>query len=143
MTPTLLGRIQTRLFLLATIGAAWTILVTPLLPRPAVSGLISMYAMTIGALILVAILGVGWELAYHAIQQYRWEKDWPSLFGLITGFNEGILLWILLEWSGSADVPEAAFLLHFASTWVLIWLTANGPLRVLFPRWRFRGGRIG
>ena len=31
MTPTLIGRIQTRLFLVATVGVLWTLLLGPLL----------------------------------------------------------------------------------------------------------------
>ena len=37
----------------------------------------------------------GWEFVYHFLQQFRWEKDWPSLFGLVTGVNEGALVWVL------------------------------------------------
>ena len=27
----------------------------------------------------------GWEFLYHGLQQFRWEKDWPTLFGLSAG----------------------------------------------------------
>ncbi len=43
---------------------------------------------------------------------------------------------------GSGPVPGAAFFWHFLTTWLLIWFVVNGPLRVLLPRWRFRGGRF-
>ena len=26
--------------------------------------------------------------------------------------------------------------------WFVVWLVANGPMRVPFLRWRFRGGRL-
>lgn len=34
------------------------------------------------------------------------------------------------------------FVLHFATTWLAIFLFVQGPMRVPFLRWRFRGGRI-
>jgi hypothetical protein len=86
-----------------------------------------------------------WELVYHGLQQFRWEKDWPTLFGLLTGVNEGILVWMV---AGHGLVPHltgvrpAAFVIHFSTLWVLVWLIANGPMRVPFVRWRFRGGRL-
>ena len=39
-------------------------------------------------------------------------------------------------------VPTGAFLLHLLTTWILVWLVANGPMRVPFIHWRFRGGRL-
>ena len=43
------------------------------------------------------MLGIGWELLYHLLMQWRWEKDWPSRFGLVTGVPEGVLIWLLLS----------------------------------------------
>ncbi len=38
MVPTLVGRVQTRIFLLATVGVIVTALITPLLPIPGALG---------------------------------------------------------------------------------------------------------
>ncbi len=145
MTPTLSGRIQTRIFLVATVGVVWTLLIGPLLDPLADGGLGDVYRLGFGALVLVALVGIPWELLYHGLQQFRWEKDWPTLFGLITGINEGIVVYLLLSagvpWD-VGDVPGAVFTLHFATTWIVIWLVANGPMRVVFIRWRFRGGQL-
>ncbi|WP_326823434.1 hypothetical protein [Streptosporangium sp. NBC_01756] len=144
MVPTLAGRIQTRLFLLVTVGAIITLLIVPVLPGS--SGPLGDRYLT-GFLVLtaVAVLGVGWELVYHFLMQFRWEKDWPTLFGLLTVLPEGLLLYFLLR-SGAVDfidpVPSAAFWTHFTVVWVCVWLVANGPMRVPFIRWRFRGGRV-
>ena len=78
--------------------------------------------------------------------QFRWEKDWPSLFGLLTAVPEGLLLWILLK-AGAVPLIDTAppgwtFAVHFGAVWVAVWLVANGPMRVPFLRWRFRGGRL-
>jgi len=144
--PTLNGRIQTRIFLLALIGGLWTLLISPMLPGLTPARLSGIYAATFTILGTTIVLGVGWEFVYHFLQQFRWEKDWPTLFGLITAFNEGALLWLLLAGGVvpglPAGVPLPAFLILFATTWLLVWLAANGPMRVPFVRWRFRGGRL-
>ena len=144
MVPTLWGRIQTRIVLLAMVGSVVTALITPLLP---VDGpLADTYATTFAVLATVAVVGVGWELVYHFFMQFRWEKDWPSLFGLLTMIPEGALLWGLLLLGAVPFVngtpPFAAFAIHFVVVWTSVWLIANGPMRVPFIRWRFRGGRL-
>jgi hypothetical protein len=140
MLPTLNGRIQTRIFMLATWGVLITLLLTPVLPGD------PDYKTTFIILVTVAVLGVIWELIYHGIQQFRWEKDWPTLFGFITCVNEGVLVWILLKAEvvpGIDGVPKfSAFLIDFLVIWMVIWLWVNGPMRVPFIRWRFFGGRI-
>ena len=137
MTPTLVGRIQSRLLIVLGVGLVWTILVGPFLPAGGAS-LGSVYGVTIRAVIYTAVVGaIVWEPIYHLIQQYRWEKDWPTGLGLATMVPEGLLVLAFL-----GEVPVGAFLLHFVTTWLLIWFVINGPLRVLLPRWRFRGGRI-
>jgi hypothetical protein len=144
MLPTLNGRIQTRIFLLAVVGGIWTLILTPVLPIPGT--LSQAYRITFTILLTTMVLGVLWEFLYHFLMQWRWEKDWPTLFGLITVINEGALVWLLLSLhlvpGISGDVPLGAFLLLFLTTWVIVWLVANGPMRVPFVHWRFRGGRL-
>jgi hypothetical protein len=146
VVPTLMGRIQTRIFLLATVGVVVTALLVPILPG--LDGPLSeSYRTAYIVLAAVAVLGVGWEFIYHFLMQFRWEKDWPTLFGLITLVPEGLLLFLLLR----ADVlafaidqapPASAFWTLFIVVWIAVWLVANGPMRVPFIRWRFRGGRV-
>jgi hypothetical protein len=142
--PTLGGRIQTRLFLLAVVGGIVTLIIGPLLPVSAPLSVV--YRNTFVILAAVAILGIGWECVYHFLMQWRWEKDWPTLFGLLTGIPEGVLVWLLLRAGAipgiSGTVPTAAFVIDFALVWLAAWLVANGPMRVPFIRWRFRGGRL-
>lgn len=144
MVPTLWGRLQTRLILLATVGAVATALITLVLPVSA--PLSDRYRTTFIVLATVAVLGLGWEFIYHFLMQFRWEKDWPSMFGLLTAVPEGLLVWLLLRLGvvpGLPDgVPTLAFAIHFVTVWLCIWLVANGPMRVPFIRWRFRGGRL-
>ncbi|GAA4093219.1 hypothetical protein ACFFOS_23975 [Nocardioides kongjuensis] len=143
MLPTLNGRIQTRIFMLVVFGGLITLVLTPILPGD------PDYRTTYLILAAVLVLGVLWELVYHAIQQLRWEKDWPTMFGLITALNEGALVWLLLdlELVPGIDypydgVPFWAFFIDFSVIWLVIWIWTNGPMRVPFIRWRFFGGRI-
>ena len=87
MVPTLYGRIQTRIVLLAVIGGLWTLIITPFLPTGLPLG--ASYRTTFAVLLTVLVLGVLWEFVYHGLQQFRWEKDWPTFFGLITMITGG------------------------------------------------------
>jgi hypothetical protein len=141
--PTLSGRIQTRILVLAVIGSIVTLIITPVLPD--VDDIGAGYGTTFRVLVSVIVLGIGWELIYHGLQQFRWEKDWPTLFGLVTAVPEGALIWLLLSAGavpGVGGVSGSAFVIDFASVWLIAWLWVNGPMRVPFIRWRFRGGRI-
>jgi hypothetical protein len=140
----LTGRIQTRIFLLAVVGGLITLIIVPVLPGSASLG--DKYRDGFLVLLSVAVVGVLWELLYHLLMQWRWEKDWPTLFGLVEGVPEGALVWILLSAGAipgiAGSVGGAAFLIQFILVWLGVWLVANGPMRVPFIRWRFRGGRI-
>lgn len=144
MTPTLGGRLQTRIFAIVVIGGIWTGIIGPALPRPAGATLTDVYEGTFQVLAVVLAAGLVWELVYHVLQQFRWEKDWPTLYGLLTGINEGLLAWYLTVGLAliPAQVPTATFVAHFATTWLVVFLWLNGPMRVPFLRWRFRGGRL-
>ncbi|MDO5498114.1 MAG: hypothetical protein Q4F67_00360 [Propionibacteriaceae bacterium] len=139
MTPTLMGRIQTRWALLVIVGLPWTLVLMlfGLLTGAAYSTLLAGGLLVLG---LVGLLGTIWEGVYHGLQQFRWEKDWPALFGLVTIVNEGLVLWLVTV---LLDRPLGALgWIHFVTTWLLMWIFANGPMRVLAPRWRYRGGRL-
>ncbi len=146
MTPTLIGRIQSRLVLVAAVGIPIALILGVVLSRPTeATTLGDMYRVFFVALALVAVVGVVWELVWHGLQQLRWEKDWPTLFGLVTGVPEGAVVWLLLRAGVPIDVGTVdgtTFLAMFIITWIAIWLVANGPLQVVFIRWRFRGGRF-
>jgi hypothetical protein len=137
----MIGRIQTRLLLLMVVGVPWTIVVVPFLTIFGV-GVAVAYGATFTALFLTALFGaLVWEPAYHLTQQWRWEKDWPMAFGLLSGLPELIVTFFIVN-ALFGGVPFFMFWVHFTSTWVLIWLVANGPMRIFFLRWRYRGGRV-
>jgi hypothetical protein len=144
MTPTLNGRLQSRIFLIAVIGSIWTLIVGPFLPGLDGVALGTVYRGAFQVLLVVLVLGLLWEFPYHGLQQFRWEKDWPILYGFLTGINEGLLAWFLVVSLGltTVAIPTSAFIVHFATTWIVVWLFANGPMRIFFIRWRFVGGRL-
>jgi hypothetical protein len=144
MVPTLWGRLQTRLVLLTLVGGLVTAVLAPLLPVAA--PVADKYGTAFVVLAAVAVLGLGWELLYQLLMQWRWEKDWPTLFGLLTLVPEGGLVWWLKR-AGAlpgppAPVPLLAFAVDFLAVWLAVWATANGPVRAVCPRWRFHGGRF-
>jgi hypothetical protein len=154
MTPTLSGRIQTRIIMVVVLGGAWTTLITPFLPNPHSASIASRYVTLYTALVVVCVAGIFWELVYHGLQQFRWEKDWPTLFGLVVAIPEGILAYLILNAglpidrrprAGSFDagsIPLTVFVPMFVTVWLLIWAFTNGPMQILSLRWRFRGGRF-
>ncbi|HRC57802.1 MAG TPA: hypothetical protein PKU97_17825 [Kofleriaceae bacterium] len=144
MTMTLGGRLQTRLVLLSSIGLLWTFAITALLPRPDTVSVRVAFQITLVSAIVTNILGFATELFYHALQQLRWEKDWPPLLGLLMGGVEIWPVWMMVQLVASP--PAGAFTVfaaHFASTWFVVWLVALGPVGVIQPRWRFEGGGFG
>ena len=145
MLPTLPGRIQSRLFFLATVGSIVTLVVVPFLPADGAS-LAEKYRTGFIVLATVAVVGIVWECLYHLLMQWRWEKDWPTLFGLVTLFPEAIVVFLLVD-NGivpgvEGPVNRTFFVVQFVLVWLAVWVVTNGPFRVLSVHWRFRGGRL-
>jgi hypothetical protein len=147
MTLTLSGRLQTRLVLLSTIGVLWTLVVSPPLAWVTDVSLRLAYRVTLETAVAVMLLGLAWDPFYHGMQQFRWDKDWPSSLYLVTFFSEAVPVWLTLhalklvpgEWGFSSPILPL-FAAHLGTTWTLVWLVVQGPLRVVVPRWRFEGG---
>ena len=151
MIPTLNGRIQTRIFLILFVGIPWTLIITPFLPnnRDVTGGsLLDTYKTTFSVLGIVLVLGVfGWELIYHFLQQFRWEKDWPVMFTLLLVVPEALVAKVVFNALDigekfNATATNATFWWHIVTTWIVMWLFVLGPIKVFFIRWRFNGGRI-
>lgn len=132
MTPTLWGRWQTRFFLLSTIGSFVTIFFV------AASGNLIPFIF----LALVMLLGLGWDVLYNLIQKRRWDHDWPPTLQLAAGIVEGVFLFILintlLPFGGGNPLT---FALHYSAIWIATFLASQSFMRLMFPRWRYRGGQ--
>jgi hypothetical protein len=141
MVPTFSGRLQTRLFMLLAVGLPWTLLACVVL-SPLAGSLSAMVRAGLFAWAATLLVGLAiWEPLYHGLMQFRWEKDWPTLFILVESVPEALVVWWLLSTIGPG-APGLAFVLLFFSTWLVVFLAMHGPMRVVFLRWRFRGGRL-
>ncbi|NER25024.1 MAG: hypothetical protein F6J86_03930 [Symploca sp. SIO1B1] len=144
MTPTLLGRWQTRIFLLATVGALITLpfhfgIIGPGIPTDHISPFFPILGY-------VALFGIIWDVIYISMQQFRWDRDWPGAFQLLSGIWEAIFILIIVKLFGlpgaAKDLPIGWFTIHYSLVWLGVYLISQSLMRVLFPRWRFHGGRL-
>lgn len=138
MTPTLLGRWQTRLLLLATLGVLVTL---PFSMSYSGTGSRFVFFRVLG---YVAVFGVGWDVLYDYLQKFRWDRDWPAVYQAIAGVWEAVFIFGLKA-IGLPGVTKAMpldlFLLHYSSIWLAGFIAAQVVMRLAFPRWRFRGGQ--
>lgn len=136
MTPTLLGRWQTRLFLFAIVGFLIS------LPFFFYYGNDPVFFVVLA---YIAVLGLGWDVLYTYLQRYRWDHDWPAALQLAAAVWEGIffaVVYSVLPLPGvSPDVPLSLFALHYSLAWLAMFVVSQSLMRVFFPRWRFYGGR--
>ncbi|MCL2937167.1 MAG: hypothetical protein MGU50_11655 [Trichodesmium sp. MAG_R02] len=133
MTPTLFGRWQTRLLLLATVG----ILITIPFSEP----------IYFSVLAYIAILGLFWDVVYDFLQKFRWDRDWPGVYQLLAAIWEAIFLLLIantidLPLLEVSDLETGNFALHYSLVWLGRYIVSQTLMRIFFPRWRFRGGRF-
>lgn len=140
MTPTLVGRWQTRLLLLGTAGVVVTLIF---------GWIYGDFRSPLALLFYVLLFGFAWDAFYHLLQGFRWDGDWPPLFQLIGGVAEGLLIWWLatggLFRAGLPGVDPnlsfARFFWHYTTVWCVTFVFSQAFLKVIFPRWRFHGGQ--
>lgn len=137
MTPTLFGRWQTRTALLATIGLVVTAIFQ--IDRPSGPFFIVLF--------FVWLFGLGWDVVYIGLQKLRWDRDWPTIFQIGTAFTEGLFIWLLISGPGlpgirSGSVSGKLFIAQYGLIWLTTFLFVQGPMRLVTPWWRFRGGRF-
>lgn len=140
MTPTLLGRWQTRLLLLMTIGSCVTL--------PFALGWIGPQSslVYVWILVYVALFGLLWDGFYTLLQKRRWDHDWPGVYQFIAGVAEAALIVVLIRSIGLPGVAASEFNLqwfaiHYGCVWLGVYCASQAAMRIWFPRWRFRGGR--
>jgi hypothetical protein len=142
MTPTLLGRWQTRILLLLTVGVTVSL--------PFVFGIIGGSPGNIFFWILtyVASFGLIWDVVYDQIQKYRWDRDWPAAYQLLAGIWEFIFILCGIKLFGFLPLPipketisPGLVFFHYSIVWLAVFITSQSLMRILFVRWRFRGGQ--
>ena len=139
MTPTLLGRWQTRIFMLLIIGSIVTI--------PFDLGAIGPGgAPFFWSLFYICLFGLFWDILYNFLQQFFWDRDWPGIVQLITAIIEAIFLALVCSLFGLPGINKLDFnlfwfVIHYSTVWVTVYLLSWVTMRLFFPRWRFRGGQ--
>lgn len=123
MTPTLIGRFQTRVFLSIIIA----------LP-------ILFVFKSIPIIFIMLPLGLLWEFIYDYIQHRRWDADWPLAFTFVGGVLEGGVLYKAL--SLTSGVPLYNFFFMYMIIFLASFILLAGVLNTLFPYRRFKGGRV-
>ena len=146
MTPTLYGRWQTRWFLLLVIGFPVTFLLLTF------GWIESSGGIAFWILIYLGFFGIFWDIIYDRLQQFMWDHDWPGLFQLFANILEGILFELIffpflrqfnapgLDHNINIQGFLIQFLIQYVVVSVSIYLLSWMVMRLLFPRWRFRGG---
>lgn len=137
MTPSLVGRWHTRFVMLLTLGVAISVVFALIYDD-------SVFFFVLG---YVLAFGFVWDVLYIWLQKWRWDRDWPAAFQIINGLVEGVLIFLLIDGLGlpgieAGSVPLELFVLHYGLVWLAIFLWVQGPMRVVAPHWRFRGGRL-
>lgn len=139
MTPTLFGRWQTRLLLLATVGVLITLPFSVGIIGPGAS---SEFFWIVG---YVALFGLLWDVLYNYLQKFRWDRDWPGAFQLLAGIWEAIFIACVVKLFGLPNVPRElpinGFIFHYSLVWLGVYITSQTLMRIVFPRWRFKGGQ--
>ena len=139
MTPTLLGRWQTRIFLLFTVGFVVT------LPFVFSQGRFQPNFIYFWILFYLGLLGLIWDILYNFLQQFFWDRDWPGVMQLLAAIFEAIVLILIIKFWGLPYInPDRfqlhLFITHYSVVWLSIYFSSWTLMRLLFPQWRFRGG---
>lgn len=95
---------------------------------------------------VVTAVGLFLDRTYDRIQQKRWDHDWPLHLQVVAGLAEGFASFFLAFGCcglGALALPvRILYPLHYGLVWGLAFLFVQGPIQVLFPQWRFRGGEL-
>ena len=145
MTPTLLGRLQTRILLYIVLGLPITLLFAfylnrwnwPPIPDPFVF------------LTFLLAIGLILDFLYIQIQSFRWDDDWPFVFQFVVSILEFLLAWWLMSegWIDFAlpdgRIPFTTAACHFAFVFIPSFIALLGFVQIFLVRWRYKGGELG
>ncbi len=133
MTPTLSGRWQTRFFLTVVVGL------------PVALFFVFVFRSNVPLLVLgmAFVSGLIWDVFYNRFQKFFWDHDWPPVLQVAASVYEGCFIAVLIFLVGLLDSPPtgAMFVLNYSTVWLATFIASHSLLRILFPHWRFRGGR--
>lgn len=147
MTPTLLGRVQTRLFLALLFGVPATLVMMLAVGDLFVDPEKLAFWKLPNLFAYVVAVGLVLDPVYIGLQRLRWDRDWPFAFQLAGSVAEAGVVYAIhgQDWFPNVKMhPDDAWIfpIHFALMFVPSFLFLLGPMKVLFPRWRFAGGQL-
>ena len=144
MTPTLMGRLQTRLLLYIFIGLPVTLLYALYLDLDEVGRLFDPFVF----ITAMTIIGFILDPLYIQIQRFRWDNDWPFAFQFFFTILEFLVTLGLMS-AGALDdllvfrIDAATAATHFTLVFVPSFLALLGGVQIFMIRWRFKGGEVG
>lgn len=134
MTPTLAGRLQTRLALSLLVGVPLSLLATILLGGLGLGD-------AVRGLAVFTVLGLGWDVLHQAVQERRWDRDWPRVLTILSWLPEAAASWLVLR-ALDAAAPLVSHLVFFTVVWGGLLAARATLVPVLLPRWRHQGQRL-
>ncbi|MEZ5856212.1 MAG: hypothetical protein R3D67_16215 [Hyphomicrobiaceae bacterium] len=157
MTPTLLGRWQTRILLYIFIGLPVTLIYAWWLSAWRFSSVYTWlppYELTVFQdpfkfITALLILGLVLDVLYIQIQRFHWDQDWPFAYQFFFSILEFFILFYAMDY-GFLDfmfpdgrIPFSTASWHF--TWVFVpsFIALLGLVQIFLVRWRFKGAELG
>jgi hypothetical protein len=146
--PTLKGRWETRLVLLVLIGLPVTAWWSWYLTGNAAPTANAPYLV----LFTIFVIGAALDPVYILMQRFRWDRDWPFAFQLLSMTCEFILALAVISaglhpYLRPSSIQRSADLrnvtLHYASILGPSFLALLGPIQIFLVRWRYKGGELG
>lgn len=147
MTPNIVGRWQTRLYLIGLLGGMIGLLFVwrynSFIPYGHRNRWIPEFVVA-----YVLLIGFVWDLLYQAITRRRWDNDWPGLFFFVSQGIEGVLIFLLIRFVGLPLIPKGSvdfghFWLEYGVIWLFTYAWVQFIMRAIFLNWRFRQARFG
>ena len=148
MTPTLWGRITTRILLFILIGLPVTFFYawwqTSWNWPPSIVPFIILATLLIVGLVLDPI--------YIFLQGFRWDHDWPFAFQFLFSIIEFLIVLLIIDTDWHPLLLPAAIgtwtdlgyvTLHFTLVFIPSFLALLGGLQIFLVRWRFKAGQLG
>ena len=153
MTPTLLGRWQSRLLLFVFLGLPITALFSFLVAGWGWPEANILWYQPFNFITYVTIVGLILDPLYIQLQRFRWDQDWPFAFQFFFTIVEFLIVLGLVKWGLLEDylpellnVPQAlppwAAVTHFTMVFIPSFIALLAGVQLFLIRWRFKGGEI-
>ena len=146
MTPTLSGRLQTRLLLFVFIGLPVTLVFSRLWFGAVI-------ALPFMILLWINVVGAVLDPLWIYLQHRRWDRDWPFVFQFFSMWLEALVAIAIILADVAPFLPQReaipdgtalmGVLLLFTIVFVLSFVALLGVLQIFLIRWRFNGAELG